>query len=293
MGYALGIDMGGTKISGALVNSRGSVIRKSRADTQSDKPLKVILKNLCSVIDELMDSDVDGIGIGLPGSVFEKGPLGRNANIPQLDGFDLRAFLKRRYRLPVVLENDANCFALAEAMFGTGKGDDVVVGIIWGTGLGGGIVIGRKVFRGAHGLASEPGHAFLDGRGKVRCGCGKVGDLESFTSGPKIVEYYHVFGGKKELTTKQVFSSREKAAKRAVDQAVDYLAKGVGMIVATLDPDVVVVGGGVSNNGKVSELNKLAQKYAPRAMRGRFKVVKHTLGDDSGMIGAAALVLSR
>jgi fructokinase len=198
--------------------------------------------------------------------------------------------------IPVEMANDANCFALAEAKWGIVKEKApearVVFGIIMGTGVGGGIVFNGGVWNGAHGIAGEWGHNFLDESGGP-CYCGQTGCVETVLSGPGLQRYYHSLTSEK-ITLKEIVSRYEQgnddAAKKTMERLVHFFGKAVSVITNLLDPDVIVVGGGVGNIG-------LIYKEGPAAL-GKFifnnrvdvKILKPSLGDSAGVFGAAALV---
>ena len=166
MDYAIGIDVGGTKIEGAIVDNNGKIYSSKRIPTQSDKGSNQIIRNIIDVVNSLMNNsnmNIKGIGVSLPGFVDDSGKIVfGGGTLTSMKGVNLKNKLEKKLNLPVFIENDANCFALAEAVYGAGKKSKVVLGIIWGTGIGGGIVINKRVYSGSYGGAGEFGHIVID-----------------------------------------------------------------------------------------------------------------------------------
>lgn len=283
----IGIDLGGTKIEGILYGK--TIKRRIRLPCLSNMPRKDTLGNLCRIIDELMTTDVKGIGIGTPGFSF-KGKLTSIDNVPGLIGFDLRAYVQKRFKTLVRIENDANCFALAETMHGAAKGRSDVIGVIIGTGFGAGIIIDKKIYKGASGAAGEFGHTMIDPKGPL-CRCGIRGHLEAFVSGPNIIKRYIKAKGKlKDPDPSKIFSSKEAIARKVADQTLEYLAMGIANMINIINPQAIVIGGGVSNIDFYKELKKKASRYAHPVCFKDTVILKNKLGDSSGVIGAASLV---
>lgn len=298
--YTLGIDIGGTKIEGIFVNDQGKILKKIRIPTESDQPKKVTLSNIDSVIKGLLieakrkKKPIKGIGVGVPGPVPPDNKLIMLANIPKLEGMNLKAHIERKFKKFTICENDSNCFTLAEALYGAGKNKKIVVGISWGTGLGSGIVIDKKIFRGSGGLAGEPGHTVINPDAKVKCGAGHYGDIESYSSGANLVKYYKLFGGKnKNADGKFIMEMEDAAARKTANQAIHYFAIGAAFIANMLNPDVIVLGGGISNNMQYKKINELTNSFVATAIRGTFKIVKHKIGDSAGSLGAASLIFTK
>jgi predicted NBD/HSP70 family sugar kinase len=287
----IGIDLGGTKIEGILVDSSGKIIDKKRLPTESKRSLKFTLDNLLSVIKYLSNGKIHGVGIGTPGFVVN-GKLTLIKNVPNLMNYDLKHWLiKHTGCKNVEIENDANCFALAEYRFGAGKGTENMVGVIIGTGLGGGIIIKNKLYSGTIGGAGEIGHTTLVPNGEP-CTCGGNGHFEAYCSGTGITRRYISAKGKIiDPNPSLIFSSKEKIAKEISDETIEYLAMGLSNLIMTLNPEMIVLGGGVSNINFYSDLNKRIKKYLNPAHYGCVNIVKNVLGDSSGVLGAAALVM--
>ena len=251
--HVIAIDFGGTKIEGSIVDKKGKIGATKRVSTEAKKGKDQILKNIIAVINHLksnFNKNIKGVGISLPGFIDKKGRLVfGGGTLTCLVGVNLKRELERRTKLPVFLENDANCFALAEAVYGAGKNHGIVLGVIWGTGIGGGIIINKHVYSGSFGGAGEFGHMVIDPtiiRGP-KCGCGQYACLEMLSSGKNIARLYKKKGGKIKTThVKAIYESKERASKEVIDDAIHYLGVGLANIVNVLNPDIIVLGGGVS-----------------------------------------------
>jgi len=296
-----GIDLGGTKIEGVILESiqRPHPIVRTRVDTESAKGYDHILDRIGQLIGEMEERSglkPRAIGFGTPGILDPTLRIMKNSNTVALNGKPLEDDLVARFGVPAVLANDANCFALAETRWGVVKkeapGARMVVGIIMGTGVGGGLVIDGGIWPGHHGIGGEWGHNFLDDSGGA-CYCGKTGCVETVISGPGTERFYHGLTGQacslKEIVARDLAGSDE-AAKRTIARLCHFFGKGVSVITNLLDPDVIVLGGGVGNIG--------ARYTDGRRELGRFifnnrvevPLLRPSLGDSAGVFGAAALV---
>ncbi|MBN2458258.1 ROK family protein [Candidatus Woesearchaeota archaeon] len=302
MRYAIAIDFGGTKISGAVITDTGRIIKKIRQPTELNKGKKHILKNIVAVIKDLhgtADKRISGIGISMPGFIDDSGRVVfAGGTLSCLTGFNLKRYLALRTGLSVSIENDANTFALAEATYGAGKGYRVVLGIIWGTGIGGGVVVNRRVLRGAFGAAGEFGHMVIDPTIKSgpRCGCGQRACLEMLSSGKNIARMYKRLGGKiRDADVKSIYNSKERIAKKVIGDAIQNLGLGLATVVQVVNPEIIVIGGGVSKlpDEVYSQLKKELKKYAMPILTKDLRIVRHNISDDAGILGAASLVFSQ
>jgi len=299
MRYAISIDFGGTKVSGSVVNEKGKILLNKRHPTEANKGKMQVIRNVNKVVADVrkdFKKKISGIGVCMPGFVDDDGKMvfgGGTLHI--LEGLNLRKEIQKKAKLPVFIDNDANCFALAEAVFGAGKKHNVVIGIIWGTGVGGGIVVGKKVFRGSFGGAGEFGHMVIDPTVKKgpKCGCGQHACLEMLTSGKNIQRLYKKLGGKiNNANPRDIYDSKEAVAKKVIKNAVHNLGLGIATLTNVTNPDIIVLGGGVSQLPApvYSQINKQVKKYALPSLTKRLKVVRHKISDDAGILGAAALV---
>ena len=284
----LGIDLGGTKTEIVALDGFREVLRR-RVLTPRDYD-----GTLAAIAGLIRDSGVGApVGIAIPGTETVAGTI-KNANSTWLNGRPLRADLERVTGRKIRLANDANCFALSEATDGAGVGAAMVFGVIAGTGVGGGIVIDGKVLRGAHGVGGEWGHIPLPGMSAAElaeapaCYCGKRGCLEAWCSGPALAAEFERATGRKS-TTDEIAASEGAEEKAAMARHTDRLARGLATVCNIIDPDVIVLGGGLSNIARLyDDLPPLVEKYgftygAPP------RIVKNKHGDSSGVRGAAWL----
>ncbi|HEX6428824.1 MAG TPA: ROK family protein, partial [Niastella sp.] len=296
-----GIDLGGTKIEGAIVPSLDNPqpILRTRIDTEGHKGYEHIIYQIDKLVQTMKQQSglqPASLGLGTPGVLDPILQTMKNCNSTALNGQPLKKDLEEKLGIPCVLANDANCFALAETHWGVvkQKAPDarVVFGIIMGTGVGGGIVINGQVWNGKHGIAGEWGHNFLDESGGP-CYCGKSGCVETVLSGPGLQRYYKSITGSM-LSLKDILAhamqGNDQAAIKTIDRLNHFFGKAVSVITNMLDPDVIVVGGGVGNidsiyTGGVESLNKFIFNN-----RVDVPILKPSLGDSAGVFGAAALV---
>jgi fructokinase len=289
-----GIDLGGTKTEILLLDDAGAEHWRQRIATP--KTYAELIASIATLVAEA-DSRGGGrvtVGMAIPGSESFGSGLIKNANTVFLNGKPLRIDLEAALGREVRLLNDANCFVLSEANDGAAAGAAVAFGVIAGTGLGGGMYVGGKVLVGAHGVAGEWGHIPLpmmtqdehsDGRG---CYCGKRDCLETWCCGPA-VEKEHLRRTGRAMTMAEIAASNDAAERETMARFTDRLARGLAVVVNILDPDVIVLGGGLSNIGALyRDLPPLVERYAFN-LGGRPRIVKNRHGDSSGVRGAAWL----
>jgi fructokinase len=285
-----GIDLGGTKTEGVILDADGREAFRERAATDSSSYRAVLggIERLYRRMAAAAGGAPHTLGIGTPGAVSRRTGLLKNSNTTCLNGMPLAADLRARLGRDLAIENDANCFALAEALHGAGRGHRVVFGAILGTGCGGGIAIDGRVHRGLQSIAGEWGHMAIDPAGPA-CYCGARGCVETFISGSGLENRYAARTGGRRPAGDIVAAWRagEPAATASMDDFFARFGQAVANLVAVLDPDVVVLGGGLSN---IDEL----YTRGIEAVRGRVfsdsletPIVKHRLGDSAGVIGAA------
>ena len=271
----LGIDLGGTKIEGALVSEDGRLVKNIRVPAKYERD--ALIQSIVSIIKKLDRKDVDVIGLGIPGPIDDEGLFHGFTTIDCLQDLNVAREIEKYVGKKVFQENDANCFVLAEHLIGAGRGYTNVVGVILGTGVGGGIIIDRKLYR-SHGSAGEFGEMIIHAKKTFEELCG----------GPHIVKRYVDAGGKmNNPDPKKIFASDEFVAKKIVEDTFRYLRIGFGNIIVALNPDIIVVGGGLSNLPIYAKLNRDVRRHLPEAFN--VKIVKNKLGDSSGVIGAAFL----
>ncbi|MBN2052113.1 ROK family protein [Candidatus Woesearchaeota archaeon] len=289
MTLVIGIDLGGSKIKGILVDEKGNVMNNYERLTESDNPRKEILANIFEVIDKLMVHGVEAVGFSTPGFELPNGKMTCMPNIKKLEGVKLRKELEKKTKLSVFLENDANCFALAEQRQGAAKGCKNVIGVIIGTGVGGGIIIERKIYRGAVGGAGEIGHTKLLVNNNNNNS--ELKEIEELISGPDLIQRYELLSGKRADSPAVLLDKKDEFARKVYDEFVFYTGVFFANLINTFNPDMIVVGGGVSNLPFYKEVEKIAKKYAHPELGRVCRIVKNKLGDDSGTIGAAELAL--
>lgn len=291
-GRRLGIDLGGTKIEGVVLEPGLRVSARERIPTESARGYAHIVGRVALLAGRLRARAPEAtcVGIGTPGAVSARTGRMKNCNTTCLNGQPLREDLEARIGLPVRLENDANCFTLAEALGGAGRAGRVVFGVIMGTGVGGGIVVDGAVWPGPQHLAGEWGHHCLDPAGPP-CYCGQRGCVETFVSGPALEREYRERTGVALAVPALVERARagEPAARAVVDGFLTRFGRALANVIDILDPDVVVLGGGLSN---IDELYGAGRDAVARCVFNdelRTPIVRNQLGDSAGVIGAALL----
>lgn len=302
MAFRWGVDLGGTKIEGVVIDDSyvSTPLCRVRIPTFPDsqhtqeKRYEDILERILELI-EMMRAQTgmkpERIGFATPGALDPCSGTMRNCNTTALNGRPLAADLQRSLGVAVVLENDANCFALAEARFGAAQGAQLVFGVIMGTGVGGGLVIDGKILRGRQGIAGEWGHNVLD-PGGVACYCGKRGCVETILSGPALEARYRSVTHIEKPLSQIADDARTGVDKHGVE-LVQHLCREFGraisVVVNIIDPDVIVLGGGVSNVLALytEGLDSLRQQVFNTRLE--TVVVKNQLGDSAGVFGAALL----
>lgn len=291
--YRLGIDLGGTKIAGTILDPDGAEVfgelQRPRFDTEREKGYEAILDKV-ALMYELLRNSIGGaphtLGIGTPGSISARTGLMRNSNTTCLNGTPFKIDLVSRLGRDAEIENDANCFAMAEAQFHPGK---FVFGVIMGTGCGGGFVIGNRLHKGPQAIAGEWGHHTIDPFSGPECYCGSRGCVETYISGGGLENRFHERFGRA-LTAREILASARRGEREAVLAMDDFLERfGVALanVINIIDPDVVVLGGGLSN---IEELYTIGVERVRRYLFSETletSIVRNRRGDSAGVIGAA------
>lgn len=292
--YLWGIDLGGTKIEGIISDPQDpeKPLLRERIDTEAAQGYRHIIIRIGHLVRKM--SEKSGlkpklIGFATPGIEDPRTARMKNCNTVCLNGQLLRADIENEIQAGAVLANDANCFALAESLLGAGKNAQTLFGVIMGTGVGGGVVINRQVHSGLHGIAGEWGHNVLIADGPP-CYCGKNGCVETVLSGPALERYYSEIAGKN-LKLADIYASRSKDpfAEKTISRLIEQFAKAIAVIINVLDPEIIVLGGGVSN------IDALYNQTLAHLTRNVFndtvltKIVRNSLGDSAGVFGAAML----
>ncbi len=291
----LGIDLGGTKIEIIALDDNGNESHRHRIPT----PQTDYNETIRAIRDLVRDTESKigakgSVGVAIPGAISPITGLVKNANSTRLIGHPLDKDLSDALQRPVRVANDANCFTLSEATDGAGKGLDVVFGIIAGTGVGGGVCVSGRVITGPHAIAGEWGHNPLPAPRDCEiinppsCYCGRQGCIEAWCSGPALAADFERTTGRK-LTAPEIAASREPAALQTMDRFFDRFARSIATLVNILDPDAIVLGGGLSNiDALYIELPPRVERYAFTPER-HSRILKNVHGDSSGVRGAAWL----
>lgn len=296
-----GIDLGGTKIEGVILKSKEDpqVLTRLRVPTEQEHGYQHIIKQIGVLID-LMKKESglqpDAVGMGTPGALDPLSQTMKNSNTTCINNMPFKRDLETSLKLSFELANDANCFAVAEAKMGIVQ--DVmpdarmVFGVIMGSGVGGGLVMDGKVWNGRQGIGGEWGHSFLDDSGG-KCYCGHVGCVETIFSGPALERYYQSIAGQK-LKLKEIMerykANSDPHASATIERLLHFFGKGIANLVNILDPDVIVLGGGVGNIDLLytEGIERIKQfVFNPRLDT---LVLKPKLGDSAGVFGAAFLM---
>jgi len=294
-----GIDLGGTKIEGVILDKDGKVIDRRRIATEREGGYAHIVSRIALLVEEMKQAtglQPNHIGVGTPGTIDPPTGLMKNSNTVVLNGNPLGKDLEKAIGVPLTLANDANCFAVAETLLGCVPEQHpearVVFGVILGTGTGGGLVVNGKIIGGAQGIGGEWGHMFLDNSAGY-CYCGRVGCAEQILSGPALERYYANLSGTYR-TMREIMpryrAGNDPAARKTLERWFHFFAKGISTIINVIDPDVIVLGGGLGN------IDELYTKSVPQVVNHLFNprmdtvFLKPKLGDSAGVFGAALLV---
>lgn len=288
-----GVDLGGTKIEAVVMRDRASaepVIRR-RIPTEGHKGLEHILGQIETLLRGVQEESglpwPATVGFGTPGALDPSTGLLKNSNTLCLNGQPLDQLLLERLGCEVIIANDANCFAVAEAVYGVARGRQCVFGVILGTGVGGGVCFEGRAWNGLHGIGGEWGHNAIDPNGRM-CYCGHRGCLETLASGPALeLTYKELTGNDKKL--REIVAEDSDAARAVMDQLVTSVGIGLARLINILDPQAIVLGGGVG------QIDLLYERLPQEIERHIFNPSCHTpilrpaLGDSAGVFGAALL----
>jgi glucokinase len=288
---AVGVDLGGTKIHAALVSADGTIIKGVRRATEADRDAAAVMGNLRRAVHEVLDEagvsveELAGLGVGSPAPLdMKEGVILSPGNLPSLHGFPIVEDLKGEFETRVELNNDANCFGLAEARFGAGAGAEVCCGLTLGTGLGGALVLDGRVYNGLRGAGAE-----------IWCSPHLGDHVEERVSGRAVARNYAKVT-EEQHTAKEVAEMArdgDEVARRAWEEFGRDLAVPVAWVCNMADPEVVVLGGSLARAWDLfhGPMMEEAQKYINAVTREDVRIEPARLGDDAGVLGAAALVL--
>lgn len=292
-----GIDLGGTKVEGAIIDPEnpGEALYRLRLPTESHRGYDHVLGQIAGVVGKLEEVSgtkrPDVIGFGTPGATEPSTGVIKNSNSTCLNGRSLRDDLSARLGVKAILANDANCFALAETTLGVARGCRVVVGLILGTGVGGGIVVDERVLDGVHGIAGEWGHNPICGE-TTPCYCGRKGCVETVLAGPSLERFHREQTGQ-ELGLKEIVAradAGDKGCLATMERLREKFGFAIAAVINILDPEAMVIGGGVGNIPMLYS-EETRQAVLRNTFNGevRTKFLKPRLGDSAGVFGAAML----
>ena len=311
MSYTIGVDVGGTKVLGGVVDENGAVLKTARRDTPREGG-SALTSTIAEVALELSaEFDVTGVGLSAAGFVSsDRKTMLATPNIAGWNGVQLEAELRALINLPIVLENDANAAAWGEARFGAGRGRENMLMVTVGTGIGGGIIVNGQLLRGAFGIAAEIGHLRVFPEGHL-CGCGARGCFEQYASGNALLRHAREAiaaspdlarnllsrgdGTLEGLTGRAITDAArdgDQVALAAFNTTAQWLGAGIASLSVILDPECVVIGGGVVDAGEILlEPTRVAlERYMPFAGKHPSpRIIAATLGNEAGLVGAADL----
>jgi len=286
--YKLGVDLGGTKTEAILLDEKLDVITRKRIPTPQND-YQQILDSITTLVLEISENIKNySIGICTPGAISKQTGLIKNSNTQCLIGKSLKEDLENKLGKKISMENDANCFAMAEAIMGAATDFDLVFGVILGTGVGGGIVINKKLHLGRTNIGGEWGHHTLHRNGN-HCYCGKYGCVETYISGPALENQWNKLTGESKSISEILLDIDNDIGKQWKNEFLENFGYGLANVIDILDPDAIVIGGGLSNidflytEGKESVFNKVFSDLVDTP------ILKNQLGDSAGVFGASML----
>ena len=286
--YKLGVDLGGTKTEAILLDDSLNVLERKRIPTPKDNYSEIV-DSISNLVLEVSRNVSDfSLGICTPGAISKKTGLIKNSNTQCLIGKPLKEDLEKQLKKNIAMENDANCFVMAESKMGAAKNFELVFGVIMGTGVGGGITINGKLHTGRTNIAGEWGHHTLHRNGNS-CYCGKTGCVETYISGPALEQQWKLLSGGSKSMPEILSNLDSEIGKTWKDEFLENFGYGIANVVDILDPDAIVLGGGLSNidflytEGKKSVYDKVFSDLVETP------ILKNELGDSAGVFGAALL----
>lgn len=311
--FVFAADLGGTHLRAAAVDRSGEIYFRQMQPTPQAKTPDEIVRALIAAVRECerqlgeLGGAISGVSIAVPGTVnVAEGIVVQAPNVPCLDGFHLSAALANELNRPVILENDANAAALSEMWRGAGQGYRTIICVTLGTGVGGGIILDGKLWRGADGSAGEIGHIGVDPFGGVPCSCGGQGCLEVYASATAIVRMTReakprypnsALHNSEDLTSEKIYQAGKEGDELALEvfrQMGVYLGVGLASLINVINPEVIVVGGGLANGWELFEKHmqrQITERSLPIAA-GSVKIVRAQCGDNAGLLGAAWLAFA-
>ncbi len=310
--YAIGVDLGGTSIKLGIVTNTGRLIKKISIRTEAEKGPQKVIENIISGINELIEKSkykISGIGIGCPGVVTPgKGIVEDPPNLPRWKKVNIGKIIFQEFRKPVIVDNDANAAAIGELTFGSGKNYKSFIMITLGTGVGGGIVINKKIYHGDFGAAGEIGHISIDLNGP-KCNCGSYGCIEAYAGNlylrervrtelrkyPKSKLWKLINNDLSKVSPRNIQTAAEMGdayAKSVINDLGVYLGSAFASLCNVLDISVFIIGGGIAGFGKplFDSIKKTIARRVMAPIRPRVRVLPAKLKNDAGIKGASALV---
>ncbi len=305
-------DLGGTHLRAATVDRKGKIRFRFKQNTPQANDANEIVDAIVAAVHESQQQngggdEISAVSLVVPGTVkVEEGAVVKAPNLPCLDGFHLATALTERLGLPATLENDANAAAVGEMWQGAAVGCNTIICVTLGTGVGGGIILNGKLWRGVDGAAAEIGHMCVDPFGGVACTCGSRGCLEVFASATAIVRMTReasprypdsILQGKEDRTAETIFSAGQEGDELALEifrRMGVYLGIGLANLINILNPEMIVIGGGVVNGWDLFEkhMHQQVEERAFPLLAARVKIERAKCGDDAGLLGAARLAFS-
>jgi glucokinase len=312
--YYLGVDLGGTNIVAGVVDENYNLMNKSQLPTNHRRPFGPIVQDIATAAKTalaeagLTEADIGYVGLGVPSSVNPHNKHVVFANNLNWKDVDVSSEFQKSWNIPLEIGNDAECAALAESMAGAGVGYDNIIMITLGTGVGGGVVLNKRLFSGCDGFGTEPGHTVLV-HGGVLCTCGLHGCLEAYASvtalvrqgidamltSPQSLMWEECGQDLNQVNGRTVFDAARRgddAAQKVVDKYTDYLASGLATLTTFMRPQAIIIGGGISNAGEylLAPLRKLVSvRYYAHDVLASPAIIQAKLGNNAGIIGAALL----
>lgn len=278
----IGIDLGGTKIEGVCLDQNHTILARRRIPTPTDYP--GIIHAICGMVESVCGSADYTLGVGTPGTMDADGYM-INSNLEAIRGMPLLYDIQNITKHNIIMGNDADCFAAAEAALGAGANHNVVFGVIMGTGVGGGLVVDGHIIRGRVGAAGEWGHSTLYPNGS-RCWCGRRGCVETYLSGPALeARWLQETGGM--MSIPDIIAAKPPGFAAWRDAVVRDFGLALAGVVQVVDPDVIVLGGGLSNMSFLYDMG--ATSLYQNTLQGGTPILHNVLGDSAGVVGAALL----
>ncbi len=288
--HRIGIDLGGTKTEGILLDEKFETIDRKRLPTNQQEGYTSILYLIKNLVDDLKQQANDSVSIGIctPGALSKQSGVIKNSNTQCLIGKDLKNDLQNILNQEISIENDANCFALAESKLGAAQNCDIVFGVIMGTGVGGGLIINEQIHSGRTNIAGEWGHHCIRPEGNS-CYCGNSGCVETYLSGPALEKRWEELSGKHQSVSEILQNNEADILTAWKNEFLENFGLALGNVIDILDPDAIVLGGGLSNipflyeEGKNSVYKKVFSDQIDTP------ILKNKLGDSAGVFGACII----